>query len=209
MLSRYPFLAGWREAVTQAVVAICQSHRSGNQVMVCGNGGSASDAEHIVGELVKQFKLPRYPDESQKELLKKSVGEAQGELLAANLQCGVRAISLVSQTSLTTAVANDTDATFIFAQQVFVYGKPGDVVWGISTSGNSRNVVQALQVAKAFGMTTIGMTGERDCMMDSCCDIILKAPSNETYQVQECHLPMYHAICLMVEEELFGEPPTE
>lgn len=204
MLSRYPFLADRRDALVEAVVAICQSHQNGNLVMVCGNGGSASDAEHIVGELVKQFKLPRHPNEEQASLLKECVGGAEGELLAEKLQRGVRAISLVSQTSLTTAVANDTDASFIFAQQVFVYGKPGDVVWGISTSGNSRNVVRAMQVAKAFGMTTIGMMGERDCAMDSCCDIVLKAPSSETFQIQECHLPMYHAICLMVEEELFS-----
>lgn len=200
MVSRHPILEPLRQPLLDAVAVLCAAHHSGNQVLVCGNGGSAADAEHIVGELVKQFRLPRHLPPTDAARL-----STLDPTLAPKLQRGVRAISLVSQSALTTAVANDTDATMIFAQQVYVYAKPGDVVIGISTSGNSGNVVKALQVGKAFGLTTIGLTGERVCKMDSCCDILLKAPASETSEVQEFHLPIYHAICLMVEEQLFGE----
>jgi D-sedoheptulose 7-phosphate isomerase len=204
-LARHPTLEALRVPILQATAVICVAHRMGNQVFICGNGGSASDAEHIVGELVKQFKLPRHVSAQDAARLHETAGATQGPELAAKLQRGVRAFSLVSQTSLLTAVANDTDASLIYAQQVYVYGRPGDVLMGISTSGNSRNVVSALQVGKAFGLTTIGLTGARDCHMDACCDIVLKAPATETFEVQELHLPIYHAICMMVEAELFGE----
>lgn len=203
-LLRYPALAGLRDNVQRAVEMICRCHRAGGQILVCGNGGSAADAEHIVGELVKQFKLPRCVPIADVALLRESLGEETSHYIASNLQCGVRALSLVSQTSLTTAIANDTDATFIFAQQVYVYGRPGDVLIGISTSGNSANVVKALQVGKAFGLSTLALTGAGDCALDDCSDVILKAPATETFEVQEFHLPIYHAICMMVEEELFG-----
>jgi D-sedoheptulose 7-phosphate isomerase len=204
-LARHAALRDLREPILQAANAICRAHRAGRQVFVCGNGGSASDAEHIVGELVKQFKLPRLVSDEDAARLREVAGKNHGEHLASKLQRGVRAVSLVSQTSLTTAVANDTDATFIFAQQVYVYGQAGDVVWGISTSGNSRNVVNALQVGKAFGLLTIGLIGAHHGAMDGCCDILIQAPATETYAIQELHLPIYHAICMMVEEELFGE----
>lgn len=198
--TRHPALQDLRAPVLQAAAAVCAAHYASNAVFVCGNGGSASDAEHIVGELVKQFKLPRRISSDDAERL-----STFNSSFAQKLQRGVRAYSLVSQTSLLTAVANDTDADFIFAQQVYVYGKPGDVILGISTSGNSKNVVNALQVGKAFGLVTIGLTGASACSMDACCDIILKAPATETFEIQELHLPIYHAICMMVEEELFGE----
>ena len=185
--------------MTRAVEAICDCHRAGGKVLVCGNGGSAADAEHIVGELVKQFKLPRAISPEHAQLL-----APMDAALSQKLQRGVAAISLVSQSALTSAIANDTDATMIFAQQVYVYGKPGDVVWGISTSGNSKNVVRALEVAKTFGMTTIGFNGANSADMDALCDILLKAPETETYKIQELHLPLYHAICMTVESELFG-----
>lgn len=199
ILLRYSALVDLRVSVERAVELICNCHRAGGKVLVCGNGGSAADAEHIVGELAKEFKLERsIPAEHAAQLA------TTDESLASQLQCGVAAISLVSQTSLATAIANDTDATMIFAQQVYVYGRPGDVVWGLSTSGNSRNVVRGFQVARAFGMRTIGFTGSGCGMMDQWCDVLLKAPENETYKIQELHLPLYHAICMMVEEELFG-----
>jgi len=204
ILARYPALLHLREPITRAVEIICRCHRAGGQVLVCGNGGSAADAEHIVGELVKQFKLPRRISAADTKLLRDALGEETSTHIAAHLQQGVRAISLVSQTSLTTAVANDTDATFIFAQQAYVYGKTGDVLIGLSTSGNSANVVKALQVGKAFGLSTLALTGAGDCALDACSDVILKAPATETFEVQEFHLPIYHAICMMVEENLFG-----
>lgn len=187
--------------VERAVTAICNCHQNGGKVLVCGNGGSASDTEHIVGELVKQFKLPRRLLPTQKQALG---ALPSGKFLADKLQNGVQAYSLVSQTSLMTAVGNDTDATMIFAQQAFVYGRAGDILWGISTSGNSQNIVHAFQVAKAFGMTTIGMTGENPAAVDELCDVIFKVPETETYKIQELHLPLYHAVCLMVESKLFS-----
>ena len=204
ILARYPALLHLRQPIARAVEIICRCHRAGGQVLVCGNGGSAADAEHIVGELVKQFKLPRRISSEDQARLREALGEDASTHIAAHLQKGVRAISLVSQTSLTTAVANDTDATFIFAQQAYVYGKPGDVLMGLSTSGNSANVVKALQVGKAFGLSTLALTGANDCALDACSDVILKAPATETFEIQEFHLPIYHAICMMVEEKLFG-----
>ena len=198
-LSRHPALRPLAAQIERAVEEICRCHHAGGRLLVFGNGGSAADAEHIVGELAKEFKLPRsIPAEHADKL------EKIDPALGAKLQCGVAAISLVSQTSLATAIANDTDATMIFAQQVYVYGRPGDVVWGISTSGNSRNVVRAFQVARAFGMTTIGLCGERESAMDELSDILIKVPETETYKIQELHLPVYHAICMMVEADLFG-----
>lgn len=198
-MRRHPALSPFSMEIARAVEAICRCHHAGGRVLVCGNGGSAADAEHIVGELAKEFKLPRaMPFQDAQKLA------ATGADWSEKLQCGVAAISLVSQTSLATAIANDTDATMIFAQQVYVYGKPGDVVWGISTSGNSKNVVRAFQVARVFGMTTIGFTGAGEAAMDEFSDISIKAPETETYKVQELHLPLYHAICMMVEAELFG-----
>lgn len=198
-LRRHPVLSSLSTPLLRAVEEICRCHRAGGRVLVCGNGGSAADAEHIVGELAKEFKLPRaIPVEHAQKLA------AMDLVLSEKLQCGVAAISLVSQTSLCTAIANDTDATMIFAQQTYVYGRPGDVVWGISTSGNSQNVVRAFQVARAFGMTTIGFTGSREAAMDEFSDVLIKVPETETYKVQELHLPLYHAVCMMVEAELFG-----
>lgn len=203
-MQRYPALDALRTPVVDAVAMICACHRAGGKILVCGNGGSAADAEHIVGELVKEFKLPRAVTAEDALLL-----EAINPVLAEKLQRGVAALSLVSQTSLTTAIANDTDATMIFAQQVYSYGTSRDIVWGISTSGNSRNVVHALQVARAFGMQTIGLNGLHKGAMDEYSDVLLKVPETETYKIQELHLPVYHAICMMVEEDLFGKSEVQ
>ena len=198
-IERHPAMAGLRETIALAVELICRCHRSGGKILLCGNGGSAADAEHIVGELVKEFNIRRpVPPEDALRLQ-----EVNPEL-ATKLQRGLTAISLVSQTALGTAIANDVDAGMVFAQQVYAYGKPGDIVWGISTSGNSRNVVHALQVAKAFGLHTIGMNGQNPGAMDAYTDVVLKVPETQTYKIQELHLPIYHAICILVEYELFG-----
>ncbi|MHB9037553.1 MAG: D-sedoheptulose-7-phosphate isomerase [Armatimonadota bacterium] len=203
LLTRYPALTGLREHVGHATELICESCRSGGKLLVCGNGGSAADSEHIVGELMKSFVLPRKLRRQDVDALR-ATGVDGWEGLADKLQRGVPAVSLVGHAALASAISNDVDPSMIYAQQVYVLGRPGDVLLGLSTSGNSRNVVKAIKVAKAFGLKTIGFTGNRQSEMEMICDITIKAPCEETYQVQEYHQPIYHAICLMVEEEMFG-----
>jgi phosphoheptose isomerase len=149
---------------------------------------------------MKEFALKRkLPPEDIDRLRNAGAGE-----LAPTLQRGVSAIALTQHLALSSAIANDGDAKMVYAQQAYVYGRPGDVLIGISTSGNAANVVNALKVAKAFELVTIGFTGSRPCAMDDLCDVIIKAPAMETFRVQEYHLPIYHTLCQMVEEELFG-----
>ncbi len=206
VLERCPALSGLREEITRAAVAVCACHCAGGKVLVCGNGGSAADCEHIVGELVKGFVLPRPIPPADADRLRAATPDAvHGTELAARLQRGVAAISLTGHPSLATAIDNDTGREMVFAQQVYVYGRPGDVLIGLSTSGNSGNVLRALAVARAGGLLTLGFTGSRPCRMDALCDIRLKVPAEETHKIQELHLPVYHTLCLMVEQELFGE----
>jgi D-sedoheptulose 7-phosphate isomerase len=201
--SRNPHLTGLAETVTRAVEAINHCTRNGGKILLCGNGGSAADCEHIAGELVKSFILPRLLPPEHAARLKNS-GVENGAELAKKLQRGVAAVALTSNAAAMTAIANDTDASLVFAQQVYVLGRPGDILIGLSTSGNSKNVVNALAVARASGLTTIGFTGVKPAAMDALSDILFKAPESETFKIQECHAPLYHAVCLMVEEELFG-----
>lgn len=185
-----------------AVAMLCECHRSGGRVLICGNGGSAADSEHIVGELAKGFLLPRHLSEAETAKLRDAGCES---VLAEKLQRGLAAMALTGHAPLATAVQNDCDPQLAFAQQVFVHGRVGDVLLGISTSGNSRNVVLALQTARAFGLKTIGLTGESGGQMAPHCDLLFRAPSCETFRIQEFHLPLYHTLCAMVEAELFGE----
>ena len=205
VLVRCPALAGLRAEIARAAAAICACHRAGGKLLVCGNGGSAADCEHIVGELVKGFVLPRALPSADADRLADS---DSARALAGRLQRGVAAISLTGHPSLATAIHNDTGGEMIFAQQVYVYGCPGDILLALSTSGNSPNVLHALTVARAFGLTTLGLTGNRPCRMDELCDIQLKVPEHQTHKIQELHLPVYHTICLMVEQELFGDAPA-
>ena len=175
---------------------------------MCGNGGSASDALHIVGELMKSFVLPRRLDEAACQAIKAVSGE-DGDLLCQNLQGALPAIALVNETSLTTAYSNDVAPDMIFAQQVFGYGNAGDVLLGISTSGNSRNVVLAAKVARAKGVGVISLTGETGGALRALSDVTVAVPERETYRVQELHLPVYHALCLILEEEFFGTSAEE
>lgn len=203
LIARYPNLSAVAVPITQAVVTLCRCYHAGGKIMVCGNGGSASDSEHIVGELMKSFVLRReIPDEDAACL--RDSGCDDWQRIASSLQRGIPAIALTANTALLTAIGNDTDAHMVFAQQVYVYGRPGDVLIGLSTSGNSRNVVSALQVARAFGIGTIGLTGSRSAAMDALCDVAIKVPETETYKAQEYHLPIYHALCLAAEEQVFG-----
>lgn len=203
MLNRYSQLAHLQEPIVKAAETIVNTYKSGGKVLVCGNGGSCSDADHIVGELMKSFEGRRpLAKELQEKLVELS--PETGKMLAEKLQQGLPAISLTVHQSLITAIANDISGEVIYAQQVVGWGTPGDVLIGLSTSGNSQNVIDAMIVAKAKGMTTIGMTGETGGEMKDWCDILINVPEKRTAYVQELHLPVYHAICMMIETELFG-----
>lgn len=202
--SRSPELTPLREAFYQAYSMLVETFRTGGKLLVCGNGGSASDSDHIVAELMKGFILSRPLPYEQLIQFREEFGE-EGESLARKLQGALPAISLSSAGSLKTAIANDVDAEMIFAQQVYGYGKKGDTLLLISTSGNSKNVIQAAKVARILGVSTIALTGETGGELREHCEVVLRAPANETYQIQEYHLCLYHALCIAVEEALFGE----
>ncbi|MCY1719428.1 SIS domain-containing protein [Prolixibacteraceae bacterium Z1-6] len=202
LLNRYSQLAHLEDAIRNAANLIIETYKNGGKVLVCGNGGSCSDADHIVGELMKSFEGHRPLDnELQERLLE--ISPERGNQLAEKLQQGLPAISLTVHNALITAIANDIDGDMIFAQQVIGYGQRGDVLLGLSTSGNSQNVVDALIVAKAKGLKIIGMTGEMGGKMKDVCDVLINVPEKRTAFVQELHLPIYHTICMIVEKELF------
>jgi D-sedoheptulose 7-phosphate isomerase len=199
-----PGLAPCLNSLEKAFETIARCYSNGGKVLICGNGGSAADAEHITGELMKGFLVKRSIDARLAYKLKE-LFPADGEYLSANLQGALPAISLSSQTSLLTAFSNDVAPDMAFAQQVYGYGHKGDVLIGLSTSGNSSNVINALKVAKAMDMETVGFTGKDGGAMKDVCDILISVPAVETYRVQEFHLPLYHALCAMVEAEFFGD----
>ena len=209
LIARYPALAVCAADVRAAVEALVDSWRAGGKLIVCGNGGSASDAEHIVGELMKGFLLPRRLGEDLLEKLH-AVCDATDpktvDYLMQNLQGALPAISLPSQLAISTAFSNDQAPDLTFAQQVLGLGKPEDVLLGITTSGNSKNVLYAFRMAKALGLNTIALTGASGgkCVTGGYADITIKAPADETYMIQEYHLPIYHTLCIAVEEEFFG-----
>jgi D-sedoheptulose 7-phosphate isomerase len=203
MLNRYSQLAPLKEPIAKAAETLIKTFVNGGKVLVCGNGGSCSDADHIVGELMKSFEGRRPLSKPLQEKLKQLSPET-GAMLAEKLQQGLPAISLTVHSALITAIANDISGEVIYAQQVVGFGNTGDVLIGISTSGNSQNVIDAMIVAKAKGLTTIGMTGETGGKMKEWSDILLNVPERRTAYVQELHLPVYHALCMMVEKEIFG-----
>lgn len=203
LVDKYPELSVCREDIQFAFESISDSYRQGGKLLLCGNGGSAADCEHIVGELMKGFMSRRTLPESVKAKFE-SLYSLEGNTIAEGLQGALPAISLVGATSLWTAYANDMDSEFIFAQQVYGLGRENDVLLGISTSGNAKNVIRALQVAKAKGMTTVALTGKSGGQMLSLCDVAIRVPSDSTADIQERHLPIYHALCLALEEEFFG-----
>jgi D-sedoheptulose 7-phosphate isomerase len=204
LLSRYPQLGGCLPGIERAYETIVASFREGGKLLICGNGGSAADSEHIVGELMKGFASRRPLPADVRSQLAEAFGE-DGRYLAERLQGALPAISLVSHTSLNTAFANDVAADLIFAQQVYGYGRPGDVLLGISTSGNARNVCYALQIARFLGLHTVGLTGPGGGAMAALCDVPICAPGERTPEIQEHHLPIYHALCEMLEEAFFGQ----
>lgn len=203
LYSDYPALEGNREDIRKAFEYLLCCARENAFVYCCGNGGSAADSEHITGELMKGFILKRPLPEKEKALFDKIEG---GEKIACKLQKGIRCISLVSQTGVISAFANDIDPSLVFAQQVYAYAKSEhDVLIALSTSGNSLNVVNAVKAAKAAGIHTVSITGSKDSSLSLLSDVTIKLPTAVTYEIQELTLPVYHALCAAVEAELFEE----
>lgn len=203
LMERYPALQPIKDAIAKSYEMIRDCYESGGKLIIGGNGGSCADAEHIVGELMKGFKLPRVLDAQMTQKLT-DVDPVLGAQLADNLQGGLPAVALSSHPSLNTAFLNDVNGEMMYAQQVNALGKPGDVFLGISTSGNAKNVQYAAITAKAKGMKVIGLTGKTGGKLNALADVNMVMPCDETYQIQELHLPVYHALCLMLEEYFFG-----
>ena len=203
LIDRYPKLIVCRENIQQAYDILKDAYSKGRKLLVCGNGGSAADSEHIVGELMKEFKLKREVYKDQADAMK-SIDSELGTILAKHLQGALPAISLTGHSSLTTAFMNDSNPELIFAQQVNGYGKANDIFLGISTSGNSRNVLFAAVVAKAKGLKVIGLTGQKPCKLAKLSDVCIQVPETDTYKIQELHLPVYHCLCMMLEDHFFG-----
>lgn len=203
LVERYASLESARNDIVAAYLLLEESYENGGKLLVAGNGGSAADAEHIVGELMKGFKLPRKPEADFAEKLVEENQEL-GSVLAENLQGALPAIALDGHPALSTAYMNDCEPLLCFAQQVNGYGKSGDVFLGISTSGNSKNVLYAATTAHAKGMKVIGLTGAKDSKLKDMSDVCIKAPQTETYMIQKLHLPIYHCLCLMLEDNFFA-----
>lgn len=203
LLERYPALRVCKSEIIKAYDILETSFTDGRKLLVCGNGGSASDSEHIVGELMKEFKLKRKVFAKQAEAMQ-AIDPELGATLAQHLQGALPAITLTAHSSLTTAFMNDSEPILVFAQQVNGYGKEGDSFLGISTSGNSMNVLYAAVTAKARGLKVIGLTGQRDSKLSRLADVCIRVPETETYKIQELHLPVYHCLCMMLEDSFFG-----
>lgn len=202
LTERYPALKGLEEEIRAAFLVIKESFEAGGKLLVAGNGGSCADAEHIVGELMKSFVKPRPLPEALKEALIREE-PMLGGALSEKLQRGLPAIALNSHPGLTSAFLNDVDGEMAYAQQVLGYGKKGDVFLGITTSGNAKNIRYAAVTAKAMGLRVVGLTGRGGGALAALCDAAVIAPEKETYRIQELHLPIYHALCLMLEERFF------
>lgn len=203
LIKRYPELFTCEKEILESYLVLEECYKKGGKLLIAGNGGSAADSEHIVGELMKAFKLPRIlPKDFKKKLINEN--SELGKVLANNLQSALPAIALDGHLALSTAYMNDCEPLLCFAQQVNGYGNENDVFLGISTSGNSKNIIYAAITAKAKGMKVIGLTGAKDSKLSEISDITIKAPEIETYKIQEYHLPIYHALCLMLEDEFFG-----
>lgn len=204
LVERYPKLNVCRQSIEDAYRMLVDCYEQGGKLLVAGNGGSAADSEHIAGELMKRFEKPRpVPKDFSERLI--ATDPELGPGLAKNLEQGLMAIPLVAHEALTTAYINDVDGLGVFAQQLYGFGRPGDVFLGISTSGNSKNILNATVVARACGIKVIGLTGAKGGKLAEAADVAIKAPETETYKIQECHLPIYHCLCLMLEDHFFGE----
>jgi D-sedoheptulose 7-phosphate isomerase len=204
LIERYPTIETVKSEIIDAYLLMEESYENGGKLLIAGNGGSAADSEHIAGELMKRFKIPRPVSKEYAEKLK-AVDPIRGTELVKNLECSLMAIPLVAHEALTTAYINDVDGLGVFAQQLFGYGREGDIFLGISTSGNSKNIMNATVVARASGIKVIGLTGSKGGELADVADVAVKAPEKDTYMIQELHLPIYHCWCLMLEDHFFGE----
>ena len=204
LISRYPALGEVKQDIVDAYRVMEECYEHDGKLLIAGNGGSAADAEHIAGELMKRFKTPRPVTPEFADKLK-SIDALRGDNLAKNLERSLMAIPLVAHEALTTAYINDVDGLGVFAQQLFGFGRPGDVFLGISTSGNSKNIMSATVVARALGIKVIGLTGAKGGEVATVADVCVKVPSDETYMIQEFHLPIYHCWCLMLEDKFFAK----
>ncbi len=202
---KYPDLEVCLPDIQSAYNVLQKAFLQGKKLLVCGNGGSAADSEHIVGELMKGFRLPRRIPVDLVQKLVASYPE-HGAYLAAHLQGALPSISLVSQTSLVTAFSNDVAPDMVFAQQVYGYGRSGDVLLALSTSGLSRNVIYALEVARTLEIHTVGLTGQSGGSMRDLCSVTIQVPWEQTPDIQERHLAVYHALCAMLEDHFFAQP---
>jgi D-sedoheptulose 7-phosphate isomerase len=203
LIKRYPVLIKNKEDIMNAYKIIRLSYENGGKLLIAGNGGSSSDADHIVGELMKGFVLPRkINDELRQRLI--DIDADKGTELADRLQNALPAIALSNHNSLNTAFLNDVDGTMCFAQQTHGYGVADDVLLAISTSGNSKNIIYASIVAKAKGLKVIGLTGQGGGTLAKLADVMIAVDEKETYKIQELHLPIYHCLCLMLEDYFFG-----
>ena len=203
LIKRYPQLDCCKDALQNTLDAMIRCREGDGTLFFCGNGGSCADSEHIVGELMKSFMLKRPLSTDEIKAYEDNFGD-DGKNLASNLEHGFKAISLTGHPSLNTAVANDTDAEVIFAQQLNCLGRKGDLLMGISTSGNSKNVIHAVRTAKIKGLTTVGLTGEKGGMLKEMCDIAICVPSSCTPVIQELHLPVYHWLCIALEAHFYA-----
>lgn len=193
LIKRYPQLKECAESIGKALDLIIDTYENGGKILLCGNGGSAADCEHIAGELLKGF------------MMKREVGDERIPYeLREKLQGGLPAISLVSQSGILTAFANDVDPSMMYAQLVYAYARENDLLVALSTSGNSGNVVNAVKTAKAIGIPVISLTGEKESLMSELSDVTIRVPEHETYKVQELHLPVYHYLCAEAEKYFFG-----
>lgn len=202
LLKRYPVLMDVEDEIQRAYIVLEECFSHGGKLLIAGNGGSAADSEHMAGELMKRFRKPRPVTKEFADKMKR-IDTERGENLASSLECGLMAIPLVTHEALLTACINDVNGEDIFAQQLLGFGKKGDVFLGISTSGNSQNVINVTVVARALGIKIIGLTGADGGELAVVSDVAIKVPETETYMIQELHLPVYHCLCLMLEDHFF------
>ena len=204
LMKRYPKLESLRQNIIDAYLVMEECYEHDGKLLIAGNGGSAADSEHIAGELMKRFKIARpVPQKFAEELC--DMDSIRGKELAKKLERGLMAIPLVAHEALTTAYINDVDGLGVFAQQLYGFGRRGDVFLGISTSGNSKNILNATVVARALGIKVIALTGSQGSELAKVADVAIKVPENETYMIQELHLPVYHCLCMMLEDRFFNK----
>lgn len=202
LIKRYPCLEGCRNEIENAVDRLTICYEKGGKLLLCGNGGSAADCEHISGELMKSFRKKRLLSAEQKRKMAENLPEIAE--IAEKLEGALPAISLPSLTSFNTAFSNDADPCLVYAQALVALANEGDVLMAISTSGNSENIVCAAKTAKALGLTVIALTGKGGGKLKGISDVAICVPEEETYKTQELHQPVYHCICSEIEEKFFG-----